>query len=229
MIQTRHLLLITCILSAAFFLNAETVAPTDSVASIESPAPEEATATATAPALASPPEVFAFEVPNYAEAKRSKNFLRFDMSAKILYFFKNNFSGFVKKLSVSGDFVDSQLRSAVLTFDAKALDTNIQLRNKKIFKQSLDSEKFPTVKVRLLQPIQLNGAQTTTPGTVEVRGLSHPINIQFVTKETPATYVVEGEAVLSLTQLGVPNPSNFFAKLDDKIALVFHFDVNKKK
>lgn len=208
-IQTRYLIVIAFIISIAFFAAATTQEVVE--------------------ASKSHPEDFTFEVASYTEAKNNKNFLRVDLSAKLFFLFKNNFSGYVKKLNVTGEYVDSQLLSTTLTFEPQALDTNIRWRDKKLRNITLDAKRFPLVTVTLRAPLRLNGAQATIPAAIQLRGRDIPIEIQYVTKESADFYIVDGRSVLTFSKLNLPNPSNFFAKLDDNIALEFHFDVKKNK
>ncbi len=170
---------------------------------------------------------FDFEVKSYSDAEKNKNFVRFDMQATFLFFFKKNIKGFVKKMNVSGEYADSQLQNGVITIEAQQLDTNKESRNRKLLEEGLNAKTFPELKIRFGTPVQLNGARNKIIGSIEVRGSTKPLEMSVTTKETKDTYVIDGEADFSLSQMGIQNLSTFFTKVSERVNVTFHLDVNK--
>lgn len=170
---------------------------------------------------------YSFSTANYSAAAASKNYLKMELQSTQFFFLKKTITGFVKAMTIRGDFVDSQLRNAEITFEAQALDTGHEGINRDMLKEVFHADHFNQVVVRLGTPIQMNGAQTKVAGNIEIRGSTRPIELQFTTKESHDSYIVDAEGLLSLTTMNIKPPMPFLTKIADTLKLDLHFDVKK--
>jgi len=165
----------------------------------------------------------------YKEAKNSPSYVRFDMSSTKMGFITTRFTGFARTFRIQGNIKDGVLEpGARLTFATTDLDTDIDARNEKMWLTCLDSVHYPNIEMTLTEKVPLNGQTTKVPGLILLRGQSHPIELQATgsTNGDQQTFEITGK--LSISSLGIPDPSIIIAKVDDEIDVTAHVEIPQK-
>lgn len=170
---------------------------------------------------------FHFGVKTYKEAEKSPNFVRFDMQSTKLGMLTTGFTGFVKEFAVSADPSAEGFKNARITFQAQAMDTDVNARNEKMWDLCLDYKKHPQMVLTLDGLVPLTGTEAILQGTLNVRGETKPVAVKVKSQEVSGQYVVDGESTLDIFELGLPDPSIFVANVDPKVKLKFHLAVPK--
>jgi len=150
------------------------------------------------------------------------------MASKKVGLFTSHFTGFVKKFSVSGDKNGNSIHNAVVEFDVKELDTDIDGRNEKMWDLCLDASHHPKVQIKLSQPIEIGAEEKEIPGTINLRGQDYPITLKV---KVDSNMVVDIKGQISIKELKIPDPSIAIASVRDSIDISAHLiikDSNQK-
>lgn len=161
-----------------------------------------------------------FKNKDFAEAKKSETFLRFEMSSKKLGLFTTSFYGYVKSFKINGEIKENKLASgASVEFAVHELDTDIDARNEKLWKHCLDEENHPNIRLVLDEEVPLSGEEVKVPATIWLRGDRKPIVITVKSSTKDNSIVIDLKTQLSLKALEIPDPSIAIASVKDNIAV----------
>lgn len=185
--------------------------------------------------VAAMPAAQAFAVPlrsdyraaSYDEAAAAPSYIRFHMVSTKLGLLTSSFDGYVKDFALAAEVDGANADGVQLHFPARALDTDVGMRNDKMFDTCLAADQHPTIQVALQGPVRLDGSTQAVPALLTVRGKAHPIQVQVSIVERDEGYLVQGETTLSLSGLEIPDPSIVIATVNDAVNVQFRLMVPK--
>ncbi len=163
-----------------------------------------------------------FTFSNYGEAANSKNYLRFDLKSTKAGLFTSDVTGFVKNFSISGEQVGDIAKNIVISFDVESMDTDNSSRNEKMWGYCLNLTKNPKVEIKFKDNIDLSKQNISTFANLNLRGEDHPIEVSLTHKSSADQIEISGLSHLKFSQLKIPDPSIFIAKVHDNIEINFH-------
>ncbi len=150
---------------------------------------------------------------------RAATYLRFVLHSKKAGLFETTVEGHVNEFAVSYDWTGEAAKSARVGFAARDMRTDNGSRDDKMWGYCLDAEHHPRVEVQLDGDVPLGKARV--PGRINVRGAWHPVELSTELRRSGAALVLSGTAAVRLSELGIPDPSIWIAKVDDKVELDF--------
>ncbi|MGI4992159.1 YceI family protein [Halobacteriovorax sp. GFR7] len=158
---------------------------------------------------------------SYDKALEAKNRIFFNMSSTKAGIITTDFKGVVRdaKITYSKDG-KGNYKDISIVVDTKQLDTDNDARNEKMYEQSLETEKYPRLIVRVPGPVRLG---ELNKGSIEIRNKKHSIDLfieKVVTTEGEAS--LAGKSVLSLKKLEIPDPSIWIATVHDEVEVKFY-------
>lgn len=158
---------------------------------------------------------------SYEKALEAKNHIFFNMSSTKAGIITTDFKGAVKdaQITYSKD-AKGNYKDISIVINAKQLDTDNDARNDKMYEQSLETEKYPKLTVRIPGPVRLG---ELNKGSIEVRNKKHSI-VLFIEKVVSAEgeASLAGKSVLSLKKLEIPDPSIWIATVHDEVEVRFN-------
>ncbi len=161
---------------------------------------------------------------NYKEALSKENFIKFDMESTKIGFITDDFTGVARQFRVSFDEQKNLISKIVVVVPIKGLDTDINMRNEKMWETCFSATKYPELKVDLPGPVTLQEGVSNLEGYIQIRGLFYPISIKLELKKREGGMSATGTAHVSLKQTNIPDPSIFIASVRDRIDLSFHLN-----
>jgi polyisoprenoid-binding protein YceI len=164
---------------------------------------------------------------DYSHAASAPSYIRFHMVDTKLGLLTMSFDGYVKAFALIADVQGDQAEGVRLHFPVRALDTDVGLRNRKMFDYCLAADQHPTIQVALQGPVQLDGSTHSVPALLTVRGKGHPVQVQVSIAEQGGSFVVQGSTTLSLSSLEIPDPSIPIATVHDAFDVQFRLVVPK--
>jgi hypothetical protein len=137
--------------------------------------------------------------------------------------FKNYVLNFKLDYQQSSDFIqDGQVR-----FKVQDMNTDVESRNEKMWKYCLNSDIYPEIVVVFKKDISLKTTDTQDiPAVINILGVGHPIHLKLQAKTQDSKIYIQGEAVASLKELGIPDPSIAIASLEDSVKIFFKVENN---
>ncbi len=178
--------------------------------------------------IVSKSESYNFSSSNYEDAKKADSYIKFDMASTKVGIFTSHFTGYVKKFSISGNKKDNFISDAIVEFEVKELDTDIDGRNEKMWDQCLDATHNPKIQIKLSQKIEIGGPRKDIAGVINVRGEDHSLTLSV---EVNSDMIADIKGQVSIKDLKIPDPSIAIASVRDTIDIGAHFIVgeNNKK
>jgi polyisoprenoid-binding protein YceI len=112
--------------------------------------------------------------------------------------------------------------AAVISADLRDLDSGREARDSYIQANALESDKYPTGRFTLTQPITLPGpaergraVHTSATGRLRLHGVTRPITIDLDARWNGPTIQVVGSAPITLADYRIHPPDTVIAKVDD--------------
>jgi polyisoprenoid-binding protein YceI len=138
--------------------------------------------------------------------------------------------------TVHGEF---QLKSGVLRFDSRTGTASGELvvdastgqsgnnsRDKKMKREVLEIEKFPTIVFMPDKEVGnvavSGGSQVTLQGTMTLHGQQHPMTLVVPVQLNGPTATADVQFVVPYVQWGMKNPSTLFLRVSDKVDIEVH-------
>ena len=127
--------------------------------------------------------------------------------------------------------------SVVLRVEAAALATGNRLRDRKMRRSHLESDRFPEIEFRS-STIQMSEAPAEDPGAplrpgearqalvdgrLRLHGVERPVRFPVAIRYDNGTLTAEGGLSLKLTDYSIPIPHFFLIVLDDEVKVRFRF------
>jgi polyisoprenoid-binding protein YceI len=102
------------------------------------------------------------------------------------------------------------------------VDTGISLRNKHMTEKYLEVAKFPAAKLTversaLRLPEEGKESAGKAPGTMEIHGVSKPVEVTYKARRAGSGYNVEGSVKLSIKAFGIEIPSYMGVTVKDDV------------
>lgn len=166
-----------------------------------------------------------FKYEDFYQAKTAKSSLRFDMKSTKLGMMTTDFYGVVKDFTASFSKEKKMISSAVVKFKVEDLDTDVNDRNKKMYKLCFESKKYPFFEVLLDGPLGLNEAKKVAAILV-IRGKKKKVMIDIKTQTVGNKVTVSGKIKTSIKYLEIPDPSIWIAKVEDSFDISFSIDLD---
>ena len=168
-----------------------------------------------------------YKAASFDEAAAAPSFIRFHMTDTKLGMFTVSFDGYVKSFALDANVDGTQADGVQLHFPVRALDTDVGMRNDKMFDYCLAADQHPTIVVALQGPVTLDGSTQVVPALLTVRGKAHPVQVKVAIAEQGESYLVQGGTTLSLSGLEIPDPSIAIATVKDAVQVHFKIIVPK--
>ncbi|MBC7713447.1 MAG: YceI family protein [Rhizobacter sp.] len=162
-----------------------------------------------------------FHYNNYAEAKKSPDFVKFENTSTKLGMITTGFDGYSKDIKVQYTISGEQLTQLETSIPVASLDTDAESRDKKMHNDIMDAEKFPKILVSLPTPIALVPGEYTVDMIFTIKDKKIKKPVKYSIKKSNGNYSVSGSSTLGLTEAGLPDPSIFIAKVKDTFDLKF--------
>ena len=170
-------------------------------------------------------ENLAYQYPSFQAAHDASSYIRFQMVHRKLGF-ASKFDGTVKAFTVNGNLKANQFEHAVVKFSVLDMDTNNSARNSKMYTDSLKAKSFPSATMTFNMPLRVG--EQTVPGTFEILGSRHQIQLPITIQTTDYGYKATGQASLSRSELGIPKPSfisEAIASVDDQVKVFYQLSI----
>ena len=164
-----------------------------------------------------------FDFKDFASANQAESYLRFHLDTKKLGLFSSTVEGLAKKFTATAEMDGGLVKSAVVSFLAKDLSTDLYARDDQMWNLCLDYKKFEKVEIRI-GSAKLTETPTEVEGRMNIRGKEKPIKIRLGMKRSGDFTVVEGTANLSFKDLEIPDPSIGIANVYDPIQVKFRIE-----
>jgi polyisoprenoid-binding protein YceI len=152
---------------------------------------------------------------------RADTYLRFVLHSKKAGFINSQVEGYVHDFDVSYDWTGTAATRGDVGFAVRAMRTDNGGRDDKMWSFCLDAEHHPRVQLTLDGDIPL-GRRVEVPARIYIRGAWHPLRVTAELQRAEDKLIVAGAATVKLSELNIPDPSIWIAKVDNTIELTFH-------
>lgn len=159
---------------------------------------------------------------SYDEAKKQPAWFMFMGESKKLGLFKTSFDGYARKGNLTYKEGQDAFDNVVLEIDAASLDTDNSSRDNKMREESLSTDKYPTITIKI-PAIKTNEASQEVSAEMTVRGKTLPLKVA-IKKGEGGTY--EGSSSFRLSESGIPDPSIAIASVNDEFKIKFQVKLN---
>ncbi len=160
----------------------------------------------------------------FHDAGHGDDYLHFQLTSTKAGFITTNVDGRVRDFQLSYERDGEAVQNARIVFPVRAMTTDNGGRDDKMWGFCLDAEHHPDIEVAIPGPISVT-TQGDVLGRIKIRGQWHPIPITLTARPGGGGTVVDGEAVVSFSRLGIPDPSIWIASVHDDIRIRFHMAV----
>ncbi|OFZ49105.1 MAG: hypothetical protein A2381_16025 [Bdellovibrionales bacterium RIFOXYB1_FULL_37_110] len=165
-----------------------------------------------------------YKIGSYEDAKKSSEYIKFEMDSTKLGIITTSFNGFVRDFAVSLNKEGNVVKDLKVAFEVKNMDTDIDARNEKMWNQCLDYKNFSNILVHFKSEIPLdNNDLVAIPVTMKIRGMEKIFFVNIKTHKEKNKVVLQGNANVKLSELGIPDPSIFVASVSDLVKISFYF------
>lgn len=152
--------------------------------------------------------------------RSSDDRLRFELESTKGGVIHSKVDGRVREFALGYDREGETVRNVRLTFAVNAMDTGNDRRDEKMKDFCLGVARFPAVEVAIPGPLPVD-ARGEVPARIKVRGRWHPIRVRLEARPGESETVIEGRASVSLSAIGVPDPSIWIAHVRDRVDIAF--------
>jgi polyisoprenoid-binding protein YceI len=155
-----------------------------------------------------------------AGGQRGDTHLRFVLHSQKAGFIDSAVEGHVQDFGVSYEWTGDAARHTRVAFAGRDMRTDNGARDEKMWGYCLDVEHHPRVEVQLDADIPV-GRPVQVPGRIHIRGAWHPLKLTAQLRRAGDALLLSGGATVKLSELGIPDPSIWIAKVDDTVELAF--------
>jgi len=159
-----------------------------------------------------------FNYTNFKEAKNENNFLKFVGKSTKFKVFTTEFEGYAKIFTVTYEQNENVIKNISISISARALDTDSDSRNEKMWKKCLDVEKFPNVSATTKDSIELVNEKT---GEMEIelsikdKKLNRKLKYSVIKATESSSPEVIFSTDFSFIEAGIEDPSILIAKVGE--------------
>jgi len=171
-----------------------------------------------------------YQYPTFKMSRNADSFIRFTMVHRKFVKLAEKFEGTVKSFNVSGQIAGQELENPEVKFNVLDMDTDNNMRNDKMQKESLSCQKYPVITVSFGPKLKL-GSQVAK-GTITILGVNKPISLPITIQDKGDNYKAAGQTHVLLSALGIPKPnfiSDAIASVDDRVDLTYQVVIAKSK
>lgn len=154
---------------------------------------------------------------SYDEAKKAPTYFKFIGESTKFGLVTTSFDGHATKGELRFDSTKDKLENIVLTVDAKGLDTDNSSRNSKMWEQSLESEKYPKITIKIKE-IKASMPEQEVDGEMLVRDTKLPLKINIIKIDDKN---FKGSSKFKFTDANIPDPSIAVAKVKKQFDIEF--------
>lgn len=159
---------------------------------------------------------------NYAEAKNSHQFIKFESTSTKLGFITTSFNGYAKNFKINYELIDLKLNQLSVTVKVSSLDTDQSSRDEKMQTTILEMDKFPNIIVTLEKPLNLQDGEQKAILQYQIKDKKFSKEVQLKVEKKDGKIFILGSTQLSLKELSLPDPSIVIAKVRDLFDLSFY-------
>lgn len=164
-----------------------------------------------------------FSFRNYDEAKKASSYIKFRSESTKLGLITTSFDGFVRDVKMTYTTEANSLKNIEAVLSATSLDTDLTARNEKLYKEVLETEKFPSIAVSISGPVQLMEGEQSATMIFAVKDKKISKTVKFKVTKKDLRYLITGHTTLGLKEMGLPDPSIAIAKVRDNFDFDFAF------
>lgn len=161
-----------------------------------------------------------FTFKNYDEARKSSSFIKFKSESTKLGLITTSFDGFVRDVKIKYSIEENSLKMIDAVLASSSLDTDLDARNEKLYKEVLETEKFPSISVHVAGPVHLVEGEQSADMVFTIKEKKISKVVKFTVTKKDLRYQIVGHTTLGLKEMGLPDPSIAIAKVRDN----FDFD-----
>jgi polyisoprenoid-binding protein YceI len=165
-------------------------------------------------------EKLSWKEENFESALKAQTQFRFIGKSTKLGFITTSFEGVAREGEITFQKSAKTLTQVELKLVANKIDTNSDARNEKMWEKCLRAEKYPTIKVTITDPIDLDKTEQAIAGMMTVAETTIGVPL-MLTKKSDRVFAGKGQ--FSLKAAGIPDPSIAIASVADKMEI--HFEV----
>lgn len=159
----------------------------------------------------------------YGEAKKSASYIKFQSESTKLGLLTTSFDGFVKNIKLHYVIDGNVIKNLDAVLAGDSLDTDVNARNDKLYKEILDVEKFPSILVSVAGPVQLKEGDQSVEMIFQIKDKKITKRVAFSLTKNDKHFLVKGHTALGLKEMGLPDPSIAIAKVRDEFDFDFAF------
>lgn len=160
---------------------------------------------------------------NYEEAKKGSSYIKFKSESTKLGLITTSFDGYVREVKVTYTTESNSLKTIEASLAANSIDTDLNARNEKLYKEILETDKFPAIMVSIPGPVQLTEGEQSATMIFTVKDKKISKNVKFTVAKKDLRYLITGHTTLGLKEMGLPDPSIAIAKVRDNFDFDFAF------
>ncbi len=161
--------------------------------------------------------------------------LSFMVTSTKIGLFSSQVSGLVKNYKAQGLLTQESVEGMEVIFPILSMDTDQESRDKKLHELCLGSPQFMDIKIMIQGPVKISPTEANEEevmGVIFIRGKEKNIKLKIKifksTLNNEAWLRSEGQTILSLKELEIPDPSILVAKVSDEIQVKFKINIPLK-
>lgn len=163
--------------------------------------------------------------------------LAFTVVSTKIGIFSSRVLGLVKNYESKAQYKKDKLENMNIVFPIQSMDSDSESRNKKLHELCLGFPEFTNIEVKAKGPLLISatesGEEEEIDGTILIRGKEKNIKLKIkiykTTLNNESWLRAEGESILSIKELEIPDPSIAIAKVSDEIEVKFKINIPLKK
>lgn len=164
---------------------------------------------------------------DYNQAKANQEYLKFLGESTKFGLVTTSFDGYVKTFKMTYDKVNDVLKNSKVVFEVKAIDTDSDSRNEKMWDLCLEATKFPTIYAEILSEIKLLDGQYEVPINLKIKETTLKKNLKIVVKNESQFVKIKGTTSILYSEYKIADPSIAIAKVRDRFDLEFEIFITK--
>lgn len=158
---------------------------------------------------------------DFTESKNAKTYFKFTGESTKFGLVTTSFEGVAKQFSLNFTEKKDKLENIELLLPVKAIDTDNNSRNEKMWDLCLEEKKYPEIKVNLPK-IDLTATEQTSVGEMTIKDKKIPL--EFVIKKV-SEKIYQGKTSFKLSKANIPDPSIAIASVKDEFLIQFQVDL----
>lgn len=163
--------------------------------------------------------------------------LSFSVVSTKIGIFSSSVLGLVKKYEIHGILNKDSISDMSVVFPIDSMDTDSEGRDKKLHNLCLGTPDFSEIKITIKGPLNISLSESDqsleTDGIINIRGKDKNIKVKMKIYKSALNNESwlrsEGEALLSVKDLEIPDPSIAVATLSDEIEVKFKLNIPLKE